>query len=799
MKNLILIDAHSLIHRCFHALPPFTNSKGESVGSLYGISSVLLKIINQKNPDYIAALFDRPEPTFRKKKFSDYKIHRPKAPDELVSQIISAHKLFESFGIKTFEKPGYEGDDLIGTFAEIFKREKDLKIIILTGDLDSLQLIEDGKVYVETFKKGISETMVYDPQAVFERYGIYPKDMIEYKSLVGDSSDNIPGVPKVGPKTAVEIIKKYGTVENFLKNGKDEKGYDRIYENRDLAKMSKELSSIICDVKVDVKLNDLKYEYNKERILDYFKENNFLSLAKRIEEADPKKTPTRKSERGVNRKQNLFDLKGGASDKITISHDRGGGNVKVGFDLKGYFKEQKQTSPFFDVKIAARLLGFEEENEKSLSLKIFKEELDEKEFLEKSFLWFSKKIEEEGLSKIFYEIELPLIPVIALMEKNGIKIDRELLNEIKIRLEKDISGIEREVRMVVGKQINLNSPKQLLEFFQKRGHKIKSTGAEKLDKIKESEPIIEKILKYRELFKLKTTYLDGMEKLIEKDGKIHPNFLQLGAATGRMSCQNPNLQNIPQESEWSKQIRNAFVPKTGSLLVSFDYSQIELRVLAFLSQDKNMVKAFKDGFDIHTITAQKIFNKKEIDKNERRLAKTLNFGMIYGMGYRAFSQQSGLEPEKAKEFIKKYFEEFPAIKEWQKETLGKARIEERVKNVNGRFRNIPQINSFNQFMASEAERMVMNMPIQSLAADVMKTAMIEVNKFIEREGLGDKINIILSIHDEIVFEISKGLLKSGKESEIIKKIGDIMENVFSLGAIPLKTEVKIGERWGEME
>ena len=340
----------------------------------------------------------------------------------------------------------------------------------------------------------------------------------------------------------------------------------------------------------------------------------------------------------------------------------------------------------------------------------------------------------------------------------------------------------------------------VLVYFQKKGLKIKSTSAEKLEKISQDYPLVKEILEYREFFKLKTTYLDPLEKLVGNDSRIHPTFLQLGAATGRLSCQNPNLQNIPQESSWSIQIRNIFVAPKSFFLVSFDYSQIELRILAHLTQDQNMLAAFKRGEDIHSLTAQKIFGvkKEEVAPHMRRLAKTLNFGMIYGMGYRALSQTAKIPPDQAKDFIKKYFEQFPSIRNWQAKVLESSRQSGSSSNVNGRFRSVFSINSPNQFLASSAEREAVNMPTQSLAADVLKLAMIKVFDYVVQNGLSEKIKLILSIHDELIFEISQDLLKNGTDSPTAQKIKELMELSYKLDA-PLKVDIKTGKKWGELE
>jgi DNA polymerase-1 len=806
MKTFLLIDANSLIHRCFHALPTFINPKGESVGALYGISNILLKIIGSQKPNYVAACFDRPEPTFRKEKFPDYKAHRPKAPDELISQIINAHDLFGRFSIKAVEMPGYEADDIIGTLAEKFKKEKNLKVVILTGDLDSLQLIEDGKVSVNTFKKGISDTITYDEEKVFERYGLSPKQLVDYKALVGDPSDNIPGVLGVGSKTASEILQKYKTLDDFFKKGIKEKIYEKIKTNEKNALLSRELARIVINVPIHAKLEDFSLIPNQEKISQYFRENKFSSLLKRFsgesiesqEEPEVEEVPETQANLFENKKFILLTPQSLKSipEKTLFSKEE-----KVGYKLKDLYKQRKFSGPIFDVSIALKLLGGDFKNWQEVSQKIFKKVLPEEEFLSKSYHWLSKKIEDRELHKIMYEIEMPLLPVIATMEESGILVDEKSLEKTGGELNKAVKETDKSLAKIIGKEINPNSPKQLLDYFQQTLHlKINSTSAETIQKANEANPlpVFGALLLYRETFKLKTTYIDAFKELIAPDGRIHPTFLQLGAATGRLSCQNPNLQNIPQESEWSKKIRNVFVAPKNHSLLSFDYSQIELRVLASLTGDEQMIKIFKEGGDIHAATAEKIFGvaKNEVTPQMRRLAKTLNFGMIYGMGYRALSQTAKIPAQQAKDFIKKYFEQFPTVKDWEKQILVQARKTGIAKNINGRFRDVSQINSIDQRLSSEAERATKNMSSQSLAADILKLAMIKTEEYIQKNHF-KSIKMIISIHDELIFEVEDELLEKEKDSPTVKDIKSIMEKAFEL-RVPLRVDAKIGKRWGEM-
>ncbi|PIR44352.1 hypothetical protein COV23_00320 [Candidatus Wolfebacteria bacterium CG10_big_fil_rev_8_21_14_0_10_31_9] len=714
MKTLLLIDSNALIHRSFHALPAFTSTDGKPTGAIYGLSSILIKIFHENPPDYAIALFDRPEPTFRKKMYNDYKIHRPKAPDELVSQIIEAHNLFEKFGIKTYEIPGFEADDLIGSAALKFYKEKDLKIIILTGDLDALQLVKDDKVVVETLKKGISETIIYNEDAVIQRYGLLPKQLPDYKGLAGDQSDNIPGVKGVGPKTATEIIKEFSTLENFYEKNLSENNtpekkrtlYKKLLDNKDIALLSKKLATIHIEAPLDLK-NLAEIEYKKipvENVIPYFKDMGFQSLIKRL--SDKGKLP----EKSSNTKQSQM-----------------------------------------------------------------------------SFIKHQPNITE----KIAKEIEMPLSPILKQMEKWGIKVDQKILAQEKKRLDEQLKELTKQIYTQADIVFNINSPKQLLEILKgKFKLKITSTNYDKLNQFKDKIDFIDSILKYRELFKLKSTYVEPLTELSKKDSKIHATFVQLKAATGRITCENPNLQNIPNT------IRQAFIAESGNKLVSFDYSQIELRILASITNDTKMITAFQKGSDIHQITASKVFNvpENEVTNDMRKVAKTLNFGIVYGMGSRTFAQETGLPLKDAKKFIDEYFKDFPEIKIWQEKTKEFARENGYLENLNGRVRPLPEIVSFNPGMRAETERMAINFPIQSVAADILKMSMVKIKDELEKNGYWNKkVKMLLTIHDELVFEIKddKNLKK------IINLINKTMESIYTL-KVPLKVNIKIGDNWGEL-
>lgn len=765
MKTLLLIDSNALIHRCFHALPGLTSKDGEPAGSLYGLSSVLIKILKENPPDFVAAFFDRPEPTFRKQIFKEYKIHRPKAPDELISQIIEAHRLFVEFGIKTFEAAGYEADDLIGTAVEKFKNTEDLKIIILTGDLDTLQLIENERTVVETFKKGITETFIYTEKRVVERFGILPKQLSDYKGLVGDASDNIKGVTGIGPKTASSLLQKHVSLENILnhaKNHPNEKIYSRINAETESAILSKSLGTIKRDAPIDlIDLENLRYHGFPKNLSSYFEELGFKSLLARI---------------------------------------NGNKQTKNNLNLSFAAAQEKFENKDFNIFIAFKLIdpGIDNLDPIFLAKKFLKKEFNSaEEALPYLTSYAKEKISEYGLEKVFYEIESPLTDILKEMRDWGIKIDKNELKKIKLDCDDKINQLTKKIYELCAGEFNINSPKQLLKILaEKFNIKTPSTNFEKLSGLQEKNggnkkliEFVNLILKYRELFKLKSTYIEPLLK--NESDFVHTTFMQLGAATGRITSESPNLQNIPPE------IRHVFVPSKGCHLVSLDYSQIELRIMAHLSDDPEMIRAFKNNADIHAITASKVFNlpPEKITPEFRKIAKTLNFGIIYGMGWRSFSKESGLPKNESQKFIGEYFENFSKIREWQEEVLKQAKTFGYVTNLNGRKRWLFDISSFNPRLANEAERAAINMPIQGLAADIIKLAMIKIkNKLLKENLWGNGIKLLLSIHDELVFEIKDEFLEKGEQSEVIANIKNLMESAYSL-KVPLKTDVKIEKSW----
>jgi len=740
-KTLVLIDSHALIHRAFHALPELSTKKGERVNAVYGFVSIFLRVLKELKPDYLAAAFDLPGPTFRHQEFEDYKATRVKAPDELYAQIGRVKEILQAFGVPIYEKAGFEADDILGSIVSQVQNhylrgnagqaKGKLQIIIVTGDLDTLQLInKNTKVY--TLRKGVKETMLYDEKMVIERYGLKPEQMPDFRGLKGDPSDNIPGVPGIGEKTAIKLLKEFGTIENLYKALTSSKSQsklqnlkDKLLENKDQAIFSKYLATIKKDVPIDFNLKEAEFKnFDKNKVIKIFRELEFYSLINRLDSAEDKK------------EKNL--------DKSSSLDNQHSGLQKI--------EEAKQAGL---------------------------------------------------LSEKVYQLEKQVMPVIRQMEQNGIKVDLKKLKEIGRKVNSKIGSLEKEIYASAGCQFNINSPQQLSEILfiklkletkglKKTPGKVISTAAGELTKLKGKHKIVDLILEYRELAKLKSTYIDALPELIGPDQRIHTQYDQLGAATGRLSSKNPNLQNIPVKTELGNEIRKAFVAESGFLLLSADYSQLELRVVASLAQDEKMIEILRAGQDIHTATAAEIFGVpiEKVDKKMRNSAKALNFGVIYGMSIHGFAQAAGIDYEKAKTFVNKYFEEFRGVAQYIEKTKRLVARTGYVETLFGRKRFLPEINSSAWDLRAAAERAAINFPVQGTAADLVKMAMVAVNS--QFSTVGDQLKMLLQVHDELVFETAKDFV-----DKAAGKIKEIMENIYQLAA-PLKVEVKIGANWGEL-
>lgn len=845
MKRFVLIDGNAIVHRAFHALPALTTSRGVVTNAVYGFTSILIKIIKDLKPDYIAATFDLAGPTFRHEQFEEYKIHRVKAPDELYRQIPIVKEILKTFGIPVYEMAGYEADDLIGTLATKAKKEKDAQVVIATGDLDTLQLVDGKKVVVFTLRKGMTDTVIYDEDAVMARYGLKPEQLNDYRGLKGDPSDNIPGVPGIGEKTAAELIKRFGSLDklyNWLKrNGSDgseplksfkisDKLKEKLLENKDKAYFSKQLSEVITDLDVDFSLAKADWRKNLRlaEIEKAFKDLAFFSLLKRLSEIGltgqgglnlgeikpkPQKIEVQTDDK------NIFTVDDGA--KLTADILSNPAHTVVGHDLKNILKPfiapsadggVEIKSKLFDTKIAAYLLNPDQRDYEfhKIYYTEFKEEADDPEQKTAYILRLKKelwdKIKKTRLEEVFNDIEMPLIPVLAEMESNGIKVDTKTISELQKVTSKEIEKLETKIYKLAGTNFNISSPQQLAEVLytklairgkvRKTGGGALSTAAPELEKLRDSHPIIDLILQYRELTKLQSTYIEPFPQLIDKkDGRLHTTYNQCGTATGRLSSEEPNLQNIPTKTELGQEFRKAFVAENGFELVSFDYSQLELRVVAHIAKDEKMIEAFRRGEDIHTRTACEIFEVKpdEVTKEMRRQAKVLNFGIIYGMGPAGFARSAGVDNLRAREFITKYFAEFDGVAHYMEEIKDKAHKDGYVETIFGRRRQLLDIHSTMPQIQAAAERAAINHPVQGTAADLMKLAMIKVHKFVHEQYTQKDVRLLLQVHDELVCEI---------RSELVPKIsGDVrrmMETVHEL-SVPLIADVRAGDNWQEVE
>ncbi len=890
MKKLVLIDSNALVHRAFHALPPTLNSAtGVPTNAIFGFMAVMIRMIKDLKPDYIVATFDLPGATFRHEEFAEYKSHRVKAPDELYLQIPYIKEILVKFGIPIFEKAGFEADDLIGVLAEQAKTVKDLQVVIMTGDLDTLQLVQDDKVVVFTLRKGVTDTMTYNEKEVVARYGLNPNQLIDYKGLKGDPSDNIPGVPGIGDKTASALIQHFGSLEKLYEfiekparggsasGGKGKlpklltpKLIERLTANKDQAIFSKYLSTIIRDVDIDFDLKKAEWRehLDKPALEKLLKDLALYSIVKRLGEIDgsaiepaslfdaPATLP-KVSHDGIkttligsameldkllteieSRKMAIvdvqegmvllgFDAKRAYAFPETFLEDakflaRFGatlGNLsiaKIGHDVKLFcrwaLEKGLQPAGFtFDTKLAAYLLNLEVKDfllERLFFLE-FKKDLNPEPLKRPAYIAmlqerYEAKLKEFDLTKVLNNIELPLSPILARMERAGIKVDAKMLGELSVVISKEIATLEKQISKMAGGEFNINSPKQLsVVLFEKLELKSKvrktgkgalSTAHSELEKLAHEHPIIELILKYRELQKLKTTYIEPFPALLDSTGRVHTTYNQIGAATGRLSSQDPNLQNIPTKTEVGQEFRKAFVAERGCQLVSLDYSQLELRIAAHLSGDPAMSDAFKRGEDIHTRTASRVFGVEPsaVTKAMRNQAKVLNFGIIYGMGVQGFQRAVKVSRDEARDFIDKYEKEFSVLIKYMEGLKAFARKNGYVETLFGRRRPTPDILSSMPMLRASAERMAINMPIQGTEADLLKIAMIDVQKHLD-DKYGDDVRMLLQVHDELLFEVKRDIVEP-----VSKEIKHLMESAHKFN-VPIVVDAKSGDNWSEME
>ncbi|OHA14229.1 MAG: DNA polymerase I [Candidatus Tagabacteria bacterium RIFCSPLOWO2_01_FULL_39_11] len=874
-KILVLLDSHAILHRAYHALPNFSSPLGEPTGALYGFSAVLLKILRELKPNYIAACFDLPGPTFRHAVYEKYKAKRPKMAEELISQIAKSKEVLNAFKIPVYEHPGFEADDILGTVVEKLKNKKDLKIIIASGDMDTLQLVEGNKVVVYTLRKGVKDIVLYNETDVKKRFGFEPGLLPDFKGLKGDPSDNIIGVPGIGDKTAEILVREFGTIENmykklksgealFKKTGIKEGAIEKLKKNEESALFSKALAEIRRDAPIKFSLEEAGRfnEFNKEEIRKKFNQLGFKSLISRIEEMNNPKVELAANDENQGKEiaekfnKEMFkaaeeyfwildEEDGGIFTAFNVSSSDKSGQAKVSkltekdveknknffeeifkkkrknyaYDAKKishYFSRYGVTSDFdFDIMIACWILEPSVPNPSLHDIFHLMKQASDVEFVSKpedfSSLFRLKELVLEKLGKqrlldVFLNIEMPLIRVLFKMEKKGISADAFYLKKLSERYGAKLKELEKAIYKDAGEEFNVNSTRQLANIIfgklkldakglKKTEKGSRSTRFSELLKLKSLHPVIEKIIFQRELAKLVSTYVDALPDLIADDGRIHTNFVQTGTVTGRLSSQNPNLQNLPVKTEFGRNIRQAFKPKKGFVFLSCDYSQIELRIAAILSKDKKMLGAFKKGEDVHTATASEVFSVApgEVTSEMRNKAKVINFGIIYGMGVNALALNLNVSRNEARIFLDSYFENFSGIKSYIEKLKENAEKNGYVETFFGRKRFLPYINSQNFVLKREAERMAINMPVQGTAADIMKLAMIEVDKLLGQVLFKDKVFMILQVHDELLFEIKKDVL-----DKVADKIKSIMENVYK-GEVVLKADVKAGNNYNNLK
>ena len=878
-KRLIIIDGNSIINRAFYALPDMSNSEGLKTNAIFGFVRMMFKIIEDYQPTHMSVAFDKKAPTFRHKQYADYKAGRKKMPDELAQQLQPLKDLLDKFNINRLELEGYEADDLIGTVARLGE-ENDFKVYIVTGDKDAIQLASHKTTTLIT-KKGVGEVEEYNYDSVLERYEMTPTQFIDLKGLMGDKSDNIPGVPGVGEKTGIKLLKQYSTIENLIEHTDELKGSikKKIEENKDLALMSKELATIITNVPIEVKLEDLEYgDYNKDDVVEKFKEFGFTSLITKLLDIEGGETTIKEEiDLKIEHLDNVEDFikKAEENKKVIIDIIGKEGNIldkrvlyvflsldgneiyyvnedelpqiktllsnpeikKHGYDLKEDYillkpYEIELNSMNFDITIAEYLIDSKSSTSyecsaiamKYLTRKIkSKEDLlgkgakakkfDEIEFDELSayigdilntvngvYPKMEENLKETEMDGLFYHVEMPLVEVLGSMEYIGMKVDKDQLNELKEKFTTIINELENEIFELAGEPFNINSPKQLgVVLFEKLGlpviKKTKtgySTNAEVLEKLRDKHEIIDKITEYRQIVKLNSTYVEGLLKIINpKTGRIHSSFNQTITTTGRISSTEPNMQNIPVKTEMGRDIRKVFVADDNCKLVDADYSQVELRVLAHMSGDENMIDAFKHGEDIHSKTASQIFDVdiKDVTSKQRIEAKAINFGIIYGKTDFGLSQDLNIPVATAKAYIDSYFNKYPKIKEFMDEAVESATETGYATTILNRRRYIPEIKASNFIVRNQGKRFAMNAPIQGSAADIIKVAMVNVYNKLKENNMKSKL--ILQVHDELIVEAVD------EELEMAEKIvREEMENAQSMD-VKLDVDLNTGDSWYE--
>lgn len=862
MKKLLILDSNSILNRAFYGVRYLSAKDGTPTNAIYGFLNILLKLIKEQEPDYICAAFDVKAPTFRHKQYEGYKAQRKPMPEGLAAQMPLAKDVLRAMDVTILEKEGYEADDIIGTVARLCE-ESEISCFIATGDKDDLQLASDKtKVILTVTKSGYNETIIYDDKAVKEKYHVTPTEFIDVKALMGDPSDNIPGVKGVGEKTAMSLIEKHHSIEYIYENIDDIglKGamLQKMKDGREMAFMSKELATINRNTPI---------EFNAEEcVFDGFENNGELyEILKRLELNSIIKKLDLSGGDNVKENEDIFkdfsyqvgDKNMISGDKVTVVLDFDGDNISsaaVGVgnnavvlneqdDIKELLEDDSIAKVMFDVKeaivklngridiknisddtaIAAYLVDpakneytieklaseyfgtvIEKPEVKQLSL-LDDVETDRSEYLAKCAValgvlneCIGDKIKENGQEKLYQEVELPLVTVLAHLEINGFLVDDNQLKEFADKLGEKIDALTNEIYMLAGEEFNINSPKQLgVILFEKLELKpVKktktgyATNADVLEKLRDKHPIVNFIMEYRQLAKLKSTYCDGLTAVVNPNThRIHSVFTQTVTVTGRLSSTEPNLQNIPTRTELGREIRKMFVAKDGYVLVDADYSQIELRVLAHIANDETMINAFRNNEDIHAVTASQVLGipLEDVTKEQRSSAKAVNFGIVYGIGEFSLAQDLHISVKEAKAYIESYLEKYNGVRNYMESIKEQAKKDGYVKTMLNRIRYIPELKSPNYNIRQFGERVALNTPIQGTAADIIKLAMVRVDNRLINEGLKSKL--ILQVHDELIVEAHKDEVNKVKQI-----LSEEMQGAMELN-VPLKVDMSTGHSW----
>jgi DNA polymerase-1 len=817
MKKIYLIDGSSLLFRTYYALPPLINSKGEPTGATYGFVRILFNLLDNENPEYIGVTFDKGTAIFRIEKLPQYKENRPKTPPEIKVQKERVKEILTNLGIRYIEFEGYEGDDIIGTVKKI-AQSKNFYTIILTADKDLLQLLDD-KCEVRLTKKGISDIDIYTKERFINDYGIYPERLPELKALIGDPSDNIPGVPSLGEKSGIKLLKNYKNLIEILENPPKGKLFDIINEYKEQILSSYEVAKIRTDLNINIEIEDLKRkEIDKNNIIKIFSELEFHSLLDRFK-SEEKLDIKYISKFQILESEKIAFLDD--NDKILIFNDKG---IYIGdkddlIELKkkkilithGYKNIISKFYPIdfienvFDCELASYILNTNKKNYdlKTLIPLYLGDNIveEDREILLSKLIKLGEKLISEvkscNLEKLLFDIELPISYILCDMEYYGVKVDKDKLIKLRDELKRKIEKLVIEISEIAGFPVNPQSPKQVsFLLYEKLGLKsLKktkkglSTDQESLIELIPFHPVVEKIIEFRELNKLLTTYFNVLPEMVDENNRLHTTFIQTGTATGRIISKEPNLQNIPIRTEFGKKVREAFIADKNYLLASFDYSQIELRILAHFSMDENLIDAFNKGIDIHNETASQLFSIPidEVKEEHRRKAKIINYGIIYGMSPHGLAQELKISQEEAEVYIDMYFNKFRGVKNFIDNIIKEAKEKGYVETILGRRRYIPEFKSKNVNLIKFGERVAINTPIQGSGADIIKASMVNIWKRLKNK----RSRIVLQIHDELLIEVHEDEIQ-----EVIDIVKSEMENTIKL-SVPIKVEYGLGKNWLE--